>query len=109
MKLTKETIELICELEEIIGEECYNPNSLNGWTLEEGCSFRYPVTYADKNKEETRTRWRVQEMSADRIDSIRYKFGSNHLYIGRALFNVLNKLEEKYDIDFNKKVKKTKQ
>ena len=40
MKLTKKTIQLICELESIIGDECYNPNSFDGWTLEEGCSFR---------------------------------------------------------------------
>lgn len=45
MKLNKKTIELICELERVIGNECYNPNSFDGWTLEEGCSFRYPVTY----------------------------------------------------------------
>ena len=31
MKLTKATTDLICELEQIIGSQTYNPNSLNGW------------------------------------------------------------------------------
>ena len=52
MKLTKKTIELICELEAIIGDECYNPNSYDGWTLEEGRAFRYPVTFDDKDGNE---------------------------------------------------------
>ena len=30
MKLTKKTIQLICDLERLIGEECYNPNSFDG-------------------------------------------------------------------------------
>ena len=43
MKLTKATTDLVCELEHIIGSQCYNPNSLNGYTWEEGLEFRYPV------------------------------------------------------------------
>ncbi len=43
MKLTKPIIKLICALEEEIGNECFNPNSYNGWTDEEGLSYRYPV------------------------------------------------------------------
>ena len=30
MKLNKETTQLICDLERIIGNECYNPNSYYG-------------------------------------------------------------------------------
>lgn len=101
MKLTKKSIELICELEKIIGNECYNPNSLNGWTLEEGCSFRYPVTYNDKDDEEHKTRYIVQGIDKDLVHTMRYKFGSNNLFIGNAIIKVLERLEEKYGIDFN--------
>lgn len=105
MELTKKTIDLICELEQIIGNECYNPNSLNGWTLEEGCSFRYPVTYDNKDGEEYKSRGTVRDMDKDRINSMRYKFGSNNLFIGSALCKVLSRLEEKYGIDFDELVK----
>lgn len=106
MKLTKKTIDLVCELEEIIGNECYNPNSLNGWTLEEGCSFRYPVTYEDKDGLEMKVRYRITDMDKDRINSMRYKFGSNNLFIGSAVIRVLERLEQKYGLDFNDLCKK---
>ena len=89
MKLSKPIINLICELEEIIGNECYNPNSLNGWTLEEGCSFRYPVTYVDKQDKEHKTRYLIQDMDKKHIETIHYKFGSNNLFIGYAIVRVL--------------------
>lgn len=45
MKLNRELIELICSLEYEIGNQTYNPNSYNGWTGEEGCGFKYSVSY----------------------------------------------------------------
>lgn len=35
------------------------------------------------------------------VETMKYKFGSNHLWIGTALEEVLEFLEERYDIDFN--------
>lgn len=43
MKLNKEMCSLIADLEQLIGSECYNPNSYDGWNDVEGCEFRYPV------------------------------------------------------------------
>lgn len=43
MKKTQNIANLIAELEYIIGDSCYNPNSYDGYTGEEGCEFRYPV------------------------------------------------------------------
>ncbi len=102
MKLTKATTELICELERIIGSQCYNPNSLNGYTWEEGLEFRYPVWYENKNGTDTKTSYTIKDIDKSKIDTIRYKFGSNHLYIGQAIVDVLNRLEDKYGLDFNK-------
>ena len=105
MKLTKATIELICELEQIIGSQCYNPNSLNGYTWEEGLEFRYPVSYENKEGEDTRTRNRIKDIDKSGIGTIRYMFGSNHLYIGKGIKEVLERLESKYDLDFNELAK----
>lgn len=109
MKLTKATTELICELEYIIGSQCYNPNSLNGYTWEEGLEFRYPVSYVNKNGEDTRTRYIIDDINKSKIGSIRYKFGSNHLYIGEAIKQALEYIEDKYDLDFNELTKGKKQ
>lgn len=105
MKLTKATTELICELEYIIGNQCYNPNSLNGYTMEEGCEFRYPVSYENKDGVDTRTRYKITDIDKSKINTIRYKFGSNHLYIGIAIKDVLETLENKYGLDFNELTK----
>lgn len=101
MRLNKKTTQLICELERIIGNECYNPNSYDGWNDLEGCEFRYPVTYEDIENQERRTRLTIQNLDKTKVGSIHYKFGSNHLYIGMGIKKVLEYLEDKYDIDFN--------
>lgn len=107
MKLTAPMRRLICELEYEIGCHCYNPNSYNGYTCEEGCSYRYPVCYY-QNEDITglvKTRGKVMNNSlaipSCVISTMKYQFGSNHLFIGNALINILNELEKRYDIDFN--------
>lgn len=105
MKLTKATTDLICELEYIIGNQCYNPNSLNGYTLEEGLEFRYPVWYENKEGSDTKTSYKIRDIDKSKINTIRYKFGSNHLYIGEAIVNALELLESKYGLDFNELAK----
>ena len=105
MKLTKATTELICELEQIIGSQTYNPNSLNGYTLEEGLEYRYPVWYENKEGRDTKTSYRIRDVDKSKIGTIRYKFGSNHLYIGAAIIDALQYLERKYGLDFNELTK----
>ena len=70
MQLTKRTIQLICDLERIIGNECYNPNSFDGWTLEEGKDFRYPVTYTDSEGEEHKTRYTVRDVDKKSVSTM---------------------------------------
>lgn len=112
MKIDKNIANLIMELEYCIGRECYNPNSYNGYTGEEGCSFRYPVYTASKNEkgeyEETRCKLKLDNIKPENINTIKYKFGSNHLYIGLGLMQVLEELENRYDINFNELEKKRK-
>lgn len=108
MKLTKNTIKLICELEYLVGDTCYNPNSFDGWTLEEGRAYRYPVTYTNKEGEERKCWSVLSDMDKNRINTMRYKFGSNNLFIGRGIVTILVHLEQKYGIDFSELVKQKK-
>lgn len=109
MKLTKRIIELICELEEIIGEQCYNPNSYDGWTLEEGCAFRYPVTFDDTDGNEHKGKYYLKGyINKDNLHTMRYKFGSNNIFIGNAVRKVLERLETKYNLDFEELTKTKK-
>ena len=106
MKLTKKTNQLICNLERLIGAECYNPNSFDGWTLEEGREFRYPVTYTDTEGVARKSRSTLQDLDKKSVNTMHYKFGSNNLFIGIGLQKVLEYLEKNYDLNFDEIVKK---
>lgn len=107
MKINKDITKVICSIEYKIGNQTYNPNSYNGWTCEEGCEFRYPVTYcvdktAVEEQRSEKTNGIICDISPDCIDTIKYKFGSNHLYVGNGIVKVLEYLEDRYNLDFNK-------
>lgn len=99
--------DLIGVLEYKIGSQTYNPNSYNGWTGEEGRGFKYPVNYC-KSKADleahqlTKTKSRIDHLDPECVGTMKYAFGSNHLYVGEGIVEVLKYLEEIYDIDFNK-------
>ena len=108
MKLTKKMCSLIAELEYIIGSECYNPNSYDGWQDMAGYDFRYPISMPDNEGNYTKIRSKItnvyltdsKNIDANLIKYMKYKFGSNELFIGRGLIRVMNYLEEYYNIDF---------
>lgn len=104
MKIDNNIANLIAELEYEIGSQCYNPNSYNGWTGEEGCSFKYPVCISKKidgEYVETIKHRYLSSLAPEEIPTLKYTFGSNHLYIGDGLVKVLEFLEERYNLDFN--------
>ena len=103
MKVDQNIANLITELKYKIDSQCYNPNSYNGWTGEEGCSFKYPVYSSEKiNGDYVGMRHRIiSNLTPEEVPTLRYKFGSNHLYIGDGLVKVLEYLEKRYGIDFN--------
>lgn len=105
MKVDERIARLICELEYKIGNQTYNPNSYNGWTGEEGQEFKYPVNYCASKKDLndrvlTKTK-RIESIPPECVGTMKYKFGSNHLYIGDGIVKVLEYLESVYDLDFN--------
>lgn len=109
MKLGKKMIHLIGEIEYIIGSECYNPNSYDGWNDVEGCDFRYPVNIPDKDGNYTKIKTNInttallgqKAITEDSVSYMKYKFGSNELYIGQGIIKALRFLEERYHLDFN--------
>ena len=107
MIVDKDTARLICKLEYELGSQTYNPHSYNGWTGEEGCGFKYPVKYC-KNKnalikqELTKNKNEINYIDPQCINTMKYAFGLNHLYVGKGIIKMLECLEEVYNIDFNK-------
>ena len=116
MKLTKNMFKVISDLENIIGSECYNPNSYDGWTYEQGKEFRYPVNIRDKNGDYVKIRSSIMDtplldkddLTAEAIRNMCYRFGSNEMNIGLGLINVLEYLEQRYGLDFNELEKNRK-
>lgn len=110
MKLTKKMCRVIADLEYLIGSECFNKNSYDGWRDISGCSFRYPVNVPDKNMEyyikvrynniNSSYKFDSRDIDDNTIKYMKYCFGSNELYIGNGIINVLEYLEERYNIDF---------
>lgn len=90
-----------------MGSQTYNPNSYNGWTGEEGCAYTFPVSYCKneddyKNKKITKTQLGIDYIEPECIKTMKYVFGANHLYVGDGIVEILNYLEETYNLDFNK-------
>jgi len=94
---------LIIQIEEIIGGQCYNSNIQNyagGGILEsEGRWFKYPLNYRDKDHQKQKTYCISNSMSINEIRTSYYAFGANHLGIGSAIIKLMKHLEERYNID----------
>lgn len=116
MKLNKDLCKVIAEIEYLIGSECYNPNSYDGWNDVEGCEFRYPVNVRNQDGEFVKIRTNInttallekKDITTDAIKYMKYKFGSNELFIGLGIINVLEFLENRYGLDFNELEKQHK-
>ena len=114
MKLTKKMCGVIADIEYLIGSECYNPNSYDDWNDIEGCDFRYPVNVPNEAGEFTKIRSKItdsyllepKDITPKSIKFMKYKFGSNELFVGRGIINTLEYLEKRYGIDFNELEKK---
>lgn len=107
MQISYKNIKLLAELEYLVGKECFNPNSLDGYRNIQGQGYRYPVTipYEQSGKgAETKIEWKLSDLTwiePHHLIKSKYKFGSNHLYIGRGIENILTFIENRYGIDFD--------
>lgn len=92
---------LLIELEQIVGNECYNGNIQNygswGELESEGRQFRYPIKFYKDSGESKK--WTVSpDIPSEELITGYYAFGANELNIYRALFKVVLHLREKYGL-----------
>jgi len=97
--------DILIEIENIIGSECYNGNIQNygswGELESEGRSFRYPVKFYD-GKNEYKRRTVPRDIPSEQLISGYYPFGANELNIYRALHKVLKYLEAEHGLKLPK-------
>lgn len=101
MIVDKNIANLIGCLEYQIGKECYNSSSYDYVTQSYGVPFRYPVHILE-NGIDSKKYGELSNIPPNQINHINYLFGTNQLYIGKGLINVLSFLEDRYNINFNK-------
>ncbi|EHY9861262.1 hypothetical protein K5B43_004601 [Vibrio parahaemolyticus] len=107
MEKMTERQQLLLELEELIGDECYNGNiqnwGPNSTFLGEGRSFRYPITFIGEDEEKIKRKYIDRSLNKNVVQTGYYAFGANRLNIIRGLDQVLSYLESEYGLDLQKK------
>ena len=102
MELDSLTVDLIKELEYIIGKNVYNKTTKNHETGDYGDMIRYPCRMKDLSDDKIYIyKGKLYDATPESITWAFYEFGANNLNIGDALIEVLEYLEDRYDIDFN--------
>jgi hypothetical protein len=95
--------ELIVDLENTIGNQCYNGNIQNygswGAWESQGREFKYPLNYYT-NETKRKRKYLSNDMNADEIISAYYAFGANQLHIGKAVIRAIELIEQRYDLNF---------
>ena len=94
---------LLVKMESIIGNQCYNTNIQNwgpGGEFEgQGRDFRYPITLCSKDEAKNKRRRVDVRQFGDNLSDGYYAFGANELHIMRGLEQVLEYMEETYEVD----------
>lgn len=96
MYKSDDIMNLIVDMEAIVGN-CFHNKQKRG-----GFYFRYPVKYSYDDKNWV-CRGKIPDEDIDILKTMRYEAGANQLYIGAALYELLEFLEERYNhtIDFS--------
>ena len=107
MQANDDMLELLLNIEEIVGSFVFNTHSYNRYTESKGRYIQYGLTCTifdewDKAEREiTANYYHRNRMTMEQFRKSFYKFGVKHLQIGPALINVLTLLEERYGLDIN--------
>jgi hypothetical protein len=93
---------LLLQLENIIGNECYNQNiqnwGPNGVFEGEGREFRYPITFVGADGLKIKKKSVDTRLPTSVAKTGYYAFGANQLQIIRGLDKVVAYLEEKHKL-----------
>lgn len=81
---------LVCKLESIIGHNCYS-HTRGKW-------FRYPIQYKQNGRIISKDG--LAQVPEECIGSMFYQFGNNTLYIGKAITEILQFLNQEYEEPF---------
>lgn len=94
--------ELIAQLEYIVSKNCHNQFTQN-YDGPDGRTYRYPVHMKNPNDHNAWYTYRgiIDDATDESLGTLHYKFGANDLYIGDALIQILDYLEDRYNIDFD--------
>lgn len=92
--------ELLIELEQIVGNECFNINKAEPWrrwgVLDPTCErLRYPMTFETSSESVIKTHTVPANLSNTDFISGKYVFGGNQLDVFRGLYKVLKHLKDK--------------
>lgn len=109
MELSEYMCKVVADLEYIIGSECYNPHSYDGWNDIEGCDYRYPISIRNSDGNLLKIYSNINDplihkmnkITPEAIKYMKYRFGANELFVGLGIIKVLKYLENRYDLDFN--------
>jgi hypothetical protein len=83
--------DLIASLEAIVGQYYHNEQKRGGFF------FRYPIRITRNGIDyEVKGDGKIPNLTAEELETIHYKTGANSLYIGSALYHVLEFLENRY-------------
>ena len=94
MFLANEIVSLIAALEPIVGQCFYNEQERGGHY------FRYPIRLTRNGQDYEGKGGRILDLSQNDIMTLHYQTGANKLFVGCALVEVLQFLENRYGIDF---------
>jgi hypothetical protein len=92
--------DLLTELEQIVGNECFNINKAEPWrrwgVLDPTCErLRYPITFETSSERVIKTHTVPADVSNTDFISGKYVFGGNQLDVFRGLYKVLIHLKNK--------------
>lgn len=90
MKHNDGMADLISTLEAIVGQYYHNEQKRGGFF------FRYPVTFTRDGVDYECRGGKVPDLTAEELTTLHYKTGANSLYIGAALYQVMDFLERRY-------------
>ena len=96
MKYNDGMADLIATLEALVGQFYHNEQKRGGFF------FRYPVTFTRDGETYECRGGKIPDLTSEELSTVRYKTGANSLYIGQALYQVMDFLEKRYKgkIDF---------
>jgi hypothetical protein len=103
MEISEERVKLLLDLENIIGNECYNPKMRNygsfGVREGDGRRYRYPITFIDSQGNKDKRRDPIAAIPPPEIAITGYyQVGINQLQIIRALNKLVDYLEQKHNL-----------